>query len=114
MTSNGEGEAGPSKTGRNPGSQKAIGAGLTLAVSVGLFACAGLWLDRQLGTKPWLLLLLVFLGIVGGILHLIREVAPEMWPFGAPAQRGEPGPRTDSESPKTPTSIDRDQPAAKG
>lgn len=67
---------------RSSTGQKAIGAGLTLAVTVGLFAYGGLWLDRQLGTKPWLLLLLVFCGILGGILHLIRVVAPEMWPFG--------------------------------
>lgn len=62
--------------------QKAIGAGLTLAVSVGAFAYGGIWLDRQFGTKPWLLLLLVACGIVGGMLHLVRVVAPEMWPFG--------------------------------
>ena len=56
-----------------------------MAVSVGLFAFGGLWLDRQLDTKPWFLLLFVVCGIVGGILHLIRVVAPEMWPFDKPA-----------------------------
>ena len=61
---------------------------MTLAVSVGVFAYGGLWLDRQLGTKPWFLLLMVLLGTVGGMLHLIREVAPDMWPFGEPAARG--------------------------
>ena len=62
---------------------------MTLAVSVGVFAYGGLWLDRQFGTKPWFLLLLVLLGILGGMLHLIRTVAPEMWPFGEPATGGE-------------------------
>ena len=90
MTSNGTDEVGPPGGGRPPSSQKAVGAGLTLAVSVGVFAYGGLWLDRQFGTKPWLLLLLVVLGIAGGILHLIREVAPEMDPFAAPAQQDEP------------------------
>lgn len=61
---------------------RAMGAGLTLAVSVGLFAYGGLWLDERLGTKPWLLLLGVGCGVVGGILHLIRVLAPELWPFG--------------------------------
>jgi F0F1-type ATP synthase assembly protein I len=64
------------------GSARTLGAGLTLAVSVGLFAYGGLWLDARYGTKPWLLLLCVACGIVGGILHLIRVLAPEMWPFG--------------------------------
>ncbi|MFM1872126.1 MAG: putative F0F1-ATPase subunit Ca2+/Mg2+ transporter [Planctomycetota bacterium] len=59
-----------------------MGAGMTLAVSVGLFAYGGLWLDERLGTKPWLLLLGVGFGVVGGILHLIRVLAPELWPFG--------------------------------
>lgn len=61
---------------------KALGAGMTLAVAVGAFAYGGLWLDAQFGTKPWLLLLSVGCGIVGGILHLIRVLAPEHWPFG--------------------------------
>ncbi len=66
----------------NQGSTRALGAGLTLAVAVGLFAYGGLWLDAQFGTKPWCLLVCVACGIVGGILHLIRVLAPEMWPFG--------------------------------
>jgi F0F1-type ATP synthase assembly protein I len=70
------------------GSSRAIGAGLTLAVSVGLCAYAGLWLDARMGTKPWLLLACVGLGIVGGILHLIRVLAPELWPFGRSSGRG--------------------------
>jgi len=60
----------------------ALGAGLTLAVSVGLFAWGGLWLDAQWGTKPWMTLLCVGLGMLGGMLHLIRVLAPELWPFG--------------------------------
>ena len=67
--------------------QRALGAGLTLAVSVGLFAYGGLWLDARFGTKPWLLLLCVVCGIVGGILHLIRELAPGSWPFGRVPER---------------------------
>lgn len=67
---------------RAKGGQQAVGAGLTMAVSVGLFAYGGLWLDRQFGTRPWFLLLLSCCGIVGGMLHLIRVVAPDMWPFG--------------------------------
>lgn len=73
-------------------SSRALGAGLTLAVSVGLFAYGGLWLDTQLGTKPWCLLVCVCFGIVGGILHLIRVLAPEMWPFGKSKKNDGPPP----------------------
>lgn len=75
---------------------RALGAGLTLAVSVGLFAYGGLWLDDRFGTKPWLLLVAVALGLLGGMLHLIRVLAPELWPFGKlpsetpPHDRGRP------------------------
>lgn len=75
------------------GSPRALGAGLTLAASVGLFAYAGLWLDARFGTKPWLLLLCVVCGIVGGILHLIRVLAPELWPFGRLPRNRDPGGR---------------------
>lgn len=69
---------------------RTLGAGMTLAVSVGLFAYGGLWLDARFGTKPWLLLVCVACGIVGGILHLIRVLAPEAWPFGRSAKDGKP------------------------
>jgi hypothetical protein len=78
-----------SKVGSN-----ALGAGLTLAVSVGLFAYGGLWLDAKWGTRPWMLLLCVCLGIVGGILHLIRVLAPEFWPFGRLPKDGPQPPKT--------------------
>ncbi|MCA8977386.1 MAG: AtpZ/AtpI family protein [Planctomycetes bacterium] len=47
-----------------------------------LFAYGGLWLDTRFGTKPWCLLVSVLLGILGGMLHVIRVLAPELWPFG--------------------------------
>jgi len=75
-----------------PGSGAAFGPGLTLAVSVGLFAYGGQWLDARFGTSPWLLLACVALGITGGILHLIRVLAPELWPFGKPVKKTRDGP----------------------
>jgi len=80
----------PPRTNQNP--TRALGAGLTLAVSVGLFAYGGLWLDVRLGTTPWLLLLGVGCGITGGLLHLIRVLAPELWPFGKLPRNGPPPP----------------------
>ncbi len=75
-----------------PVSSRVLGAGLTLAASVGLFAYGGLWLDRRWDTSPWLLLLGVGCGITGGMLHLIRVMAPELWPFGKLPRNGPPPP----------------------
>jgi len=77
---------------RVPVNTKAVGAGMTLAASVGLFAYGGLWLDGQLGTRPWFLLLGVVCGITGGLLHLVRVLAPELWPFGKLPRNGPPPP----------------------
>ncbi|MFK7743057.1 MAG: AtpZ/AtpI family protein [Planctomycetota bacterium] len=68
--------------------QQAFGAAATMAVSVALFTFGGLWLDQKFGTKPWLLLLMVSLGLVGGLLHLIGAVAPEMLPFRGSTRPG--------------------------
>jgi F0F1-type ATP synthase assembly protein I len=81
MQRNGD-DSGADKRVRPPMANPAIGAGMTLAVTVGLSAFGGIWLDQQCGTKPWLMLLLVLSGIVGSMLHLIRVAAPDMWPFG--------------------------------
>jgi len=64
-----------------PQSRRATSVGLTMGVSVGLFAYGGLWLDEQFGTKPWLLLLAVAAGILGSVLHLIHVLMPEKWPW---------------------------------
>ena len=90
--------------GRYSAGHRAMGAGLTMAVTVGLFAFGGIWIDRKLGTRPWFLLLMVFLGIAGGMLHLIRVVAPDMWPFDKPARTdrargGSDGGRPDDDLP---------------
>lgn len=37
---------------------------------------AGLWLDRKLGTLPWLTLALMILGIVLGMMAIYRTVNP--------------------------------------
>lgn len=34
----------------------------------------GLWLDSKFGTKPWLMLALIVVGMAGGMVRLIRRV----------------------------------------
>jgi F0F1-type ATP synthase assembly protein I len=60
----------------------ALGAGLTFAAAVALFALGGLWLDGRLHTSPLFVLIGIMLGLVGGTIHLLRVVAPSALPFG--------------------------------
>ena len=52
------------------------GLGLSFAATVTLFGAAGWWLDRRLGTSPWLLLLGLFLGAALAFVSLLRAVPP--------------------------------------
>ena len=49
---------------------------LPSSIAVGLFF--GYFLDRWLGTAPWLLLIFSVLGIVSGLLSLFRALKKEM------------------------------------
>ena len=52
-----------------------VGLELGLSVLVGLFV--GQWLDRRLGTDPWMLLLFLGFGLVAGfrsVYRLLREL----------------------------------------
>ena len=50
------------------------GYGLQFAIIIGLFALAGWKLDAWLGTEPWLLLLAVMLGFIGGTVSLVKQL----------------------------------------
>ncbi len=47
-----------------------LGLLLPSSIIVGLFF--GYWLDKLLGTKPWMLLVFLVLGIISGFLSLFR------------------------------------------
>lgn len=55
------------------GELSSIGMALVLATVIGLVA--GYWADRWLGTKPWLTLLGLGLGIAAGFVNLFRSVS---------------------------------------
>jgi F0F1-type ATP synthase assembly protein I len=44
------------------------GIGIQFAMTILVFAFAGVWLDSRLGTSPWLILISVFVGAAGGFL----------------------------------------------
>jgi ATP synthase protein I len=70
-----------SRQSRSTGAEFA-GLGLQLGMSIALFAFLGWWLDERLGTSPWLLLLLVFLGAAAGFYSIYRRVFPGSPPGG--------------------------------
>jgi F0F1-type ATP synthase assembly protein I len=51
-----------------------IGVGLQFAGAIVLFLFVGQWLDRRLGTEPWLLFLGVFVGATAGFYSLYRQL----------------------------------------
>lgn len=53
-----------------------IGLMLPSSIAVGLFM--GYFLDRWLGTAPWLLLIFTVLGVVSGLLSLFRALRKEL------------------------------------
>lgn len=48
--------------------------GLELGISVLIGLLFGYWLDRKLGSEPWLMILFLVLGFVGGMRGVIRAV----------------------------------------
>ena len=50
------------------------GVGLQFAGSIVLFLLVGMWLDRKLGTDPWLLIVGVFTGGTAGFWSMYRRL----------------------------------------
>lgn len=50
------------------------GIGVQFALTLLVFAFAGIWLDEHLHTSPWLLLVCVFTGGAGGFYSMYRRV----------------------------------------
>ncbi len=50
------------------------GVGLQFALTIVAFMFAGMWLDRTLGTSPWLLILCVFGGAGAGFYSIYRKL----------------------------------------
>jgi F0F1-type ATP synthase assembly protein I len=50
------------------------GLGLQLGATFALSAWLGYWLDRRLGTLPWLTIVMVFFGAGAAFYHVYRAV----------------------------------------
>ena len=55
----------------------AVRIGVELVAGVGVGAGIGYFLDRWLGTGPWLLILFFFLGAAGGMMNVYRAATGE-------------------------------------
>jgi len=60
---------------------RALSASLTWAACLGLFAWGGFWLDGKVGTKPLFMLVGCALGGIGGFIHFLATLAPEVLPW---------------------------------
>ncbi|HXT18503.1 MAG TPA: AtpZ/AtpI family protein [Gemmatimonadaceae bacterium] len=70
------GGAGPRAPGpaQGLGGAEFAGLGLQFALAILLFAALGAWLDRRLGSSPWLLLVGVLVGAGGGFHSMYRKI----------------------------------------
>jgi ATP synthase protein I len=50
----------------------AYAAGITLFASVAAFCAAGYFLDKWLGTEPWLLIVGIVIGSAAGLFEFVR------------------------------------------
>ena len=50
------------------------GLGIQFAATMGVLGALGYWADTRLGTGPWLLVVGIFLGAVGGFVSLVKQV----------------------------------------
>lgn len=57
-----------------PSAGEYAGVGVQFALTIVAFMFAGLWLDRALGTSPWLLILFVFGGAAAGFYSIYRKL----------------------------------------
>jgi ATP synthase protein I len=62
------------RAGLTPQAGDMMGVGLQFAASILLFLFVGMWLDKRLGTGPWLLILGVFVGGAAGFWSMYRRL----------------------------------------
>lgn len=65
--------------------------GLTAALTVYLAVRGGDWLDRKLGTAPWLMLVLVLLVVGANVRLFIKDITTALDQGSSPPGRGRGG-----------------------
>ncbi len=62
------------RAGLTPEAGDMMGVGLQFAASILLFLFVGMWLDKRLGTGPWLLIAGVFIGGTAGFWSIYHRL----------------------------------------
>jgi ATP synthase protein I len=61
---------------KGPSNDSLVGVGYRMSIELVVGICAGLglgWLvDTQMGTKPWFMLVFMFVGLAAGIFNVVR------------------------------------------
>ncbi|MBK9383824.1 MAG: AtpZ/AtpI family protein [Planctomycetes bacterium] len=86
---------------RTPEAANYATAGFTFAGTMLVLGGAGYFVDRAAGTQPWLLLLGLVVGAVGGFIHLVLQFSPRTQSPRAQSPR-EPSPREPSPAAQSP------------
>ena len=89
------GQGGARQSGGKPGLQQGLAVGFRIGielvtavvVSVGL----GWAIDRWLGTRPWVMLVMFFLGVGAGMLNVYRAVTGTAGPVGSAPRKPDSG-----------------------
>ena len=50
------------------------GVGVSFLAEIGVFAAAGWWCDGYFGSRPWIMVAGVFLGLIAATYHLLKQV----------------------------------------
>jgi ATP synthase protein I len=64
------------------GTAQALRAGTDLVAALAVGGFLGYWIDRWLGTKPWAMIILFFLGFVAGFLNIYRSQTGQDYKIG--------------------------------
>lgn len=67
------------------GSAKYAGVGMQFALTFMVFGAFGYWLDEKWNTRPWFLIIGVFVGATGAFISLVRK-----FPVSKPKQDDDP------------------------
>ena len=87
-----------SKSGRKS-TYRYADVGLHFAATIGVFTYAGYWADLNWGTRPWLLIVGVFLGFGLGMVSMLAKIAK----LSSPAKnQASADPSDDDEAPPAP------------
>jgi ATP synthase protein I len=64
------------------GTAQALRAGTDLVAALVVGGFLGYWIDRWLGTKPWAMIILFFLGFAAGFLNIYRSQTGQDYKIG--------------------------------